>query len=183
LVTSLPVRSRQLLGPEILPGEVHLWFVRFDGETDHADLLSSDEWARATRIVRWPNEGAWLRFSPSRSGSLAVVAVARDQDVGVDVEGVRPNLDFIGIASRALGDGVARELASKSGEERVTGFYRAWVREEARGKCRGTGLVEPDEEGRETPMLVTDLELSEGYAGALAVAGHLGGVRCCWVDV
>jgi hypothetical protein len=57
------------------------------------------------------------------------------------------------------------------------------VREEARGKCRGTGLVEPDDERRHLRALVTDLPIGEGYAGALAVDGPLGVVRGCSADL
>ncbi len=72
-------------------------------------------------------------------------AVAREQRIGVDLERVRPDLEFVAIARRALGDEVADHLEAERDEERAGEFFRAWVREEARGKCRGTGLVEPDD--------------------------------------
>ncbi len=135
------------------------------------------------RIVGWPDHSEWLSFSPSRSGDLALVAVARGQNVGVDVERVRADLDFVAIARRALGDDVVEQLEVERGEDRVRAFFRAWVREEARGKCRGTGLVELDDEARHVPLLVADLAVGDGYAGALATDGELGMVRGCSLKV
>lgn len=134
-------------------------------------------------VVRWPDHSGWLSFSPSHSGVFALVAVARGQRVGVDVERVRADLEFVAIARRALGEEVANQLEAERDEDRAGEFFRAWVREEARGKCRGTGLVEPDDEARQVPLLVTDLTIGYGYAGALAVDGELVTVRGCSVDV
>jgi 4'-phosphopantetheinyl transferase len=134
-------------------------------------------------VVRWPGDSEWLSFSPSRSGDLALVGVAREQRIGVDLERIRPDLEFVAIARRALGDEVADHLEVERDEKRAGEFFRAWVREEARGKCRGTGLVEPEDEARHIPLLVTDLAIRDGYAGALAIDGKLGMVRGCLVDV
>jgi 4'-phosphopantetheinyl transferase len=131
------------------------------------------------RIVSWPDHNEWLSFSPSRSGDLALVAVANGQNVGVDVERVRADLDTLAVARRALGVEVAEHLEAERGEDRVRAFFQAWVREEARGKCRGTGLVEPDDEARHVPLLVVDLAIGDGYASALATNGELGTVRGC----
>jgi len=135
------------------------------------------------RVVSWPDHNEWLSFSPSRSGDLALVAVASGQNVGVDVERVRADLDFAAIARRALGDEVADQLEDARDEDRVSAFFRAWVREEARGKCRGTGLVETDDEARQVPLLVTDIAIGEGYASALATDGVLATVRGCSLKV
>jgi 4'-phosphopantetheinyl transferase len=137
-------------------------------ETDH----------QGCPFVRWPDRSDWLRFSPTRSGNLVVVAVARTR-VGVDVERIRTGLDYVAIARRVLGDDVAHRLAATPDEDRVQPFFRAWVREEARGKCRGTGLVEPEDPARRDPLHVVDLNLQEGYAAALATGGELKVVRVC----
>jgi 4'-phosphopantetheinyl transferase len=134
------------------------------------------------RIVVRPERSEWLSFSPSRSGDLALVAVGRAQRVGVDVERIRPDLDFVAMARRALGEEVADRLEAERADQRAESFFRAWVREEARGKCRGTGLVEPGDTAPDGALLVTDLLVEDGYAGALAVDGRLGSVRGCSVE-
>jgi 4'-phosphopantetheinyl transferase len=142
-----------------------------------------EEGEHGRRVVGWPHGSEWLSFSPSRSGDLALVAVARGQSVGVDVERVRADLDFVAIARRALGDEVADQLEAERAKDRISAFFRAWVREEARGKCRGTGLVELDDEARHVPLFVADLAVGDGYAGALATDGELGTVRGCSLKV
>jgi 4'-phosphopantetheinyl transferase len=133
-------------------------------------------------FVRWPISD-WLSFSSTHSGGLALVAVTAGQTVGVDIEAIRLDVDVDAIARRVLGEPITQELRFTLPEDRVAAFFRAWVREEARGKCRGTGLVEPDDERRSLPLPVTDLEVDEGYAGALAVASQIRAVRLFEMDV
>ncbi|HUE08180.1 MAG TPA: 4'-phosphopantetheinyl transferase superfamily protein [Acidimicrobiales bacterium] len=123
---------------------------------------------RGRRIVRRPESSEWLSFSQARSGELCVVVVTRRSRIGVDLERVTPDHEFVAVARRALGDDLAARLATLPHERRIDEFYRAWVCEEARGKCRGTGLVEPDDAARRLPLFVTELTIGEGYAGALA---------------
>jgi 4'-phosphopantetheinyl transferase len=141
------------------------------------DALRFDESPRRRPTLRWPSRCDWLHFSLTHSGELALVAVARDRDVGVDVEVVRPDRDLGAIARRAFGDGPADALDAESPGERVRSFYRAWVRHEAHGKCLGTGVVEPDRP-QAGPLLDTrDLDLEAPYVGAVAVCGRLGRLR------
>jgi 4'-phosphopantetheinyl transferase len=134
-------------------------------------------------VVLWPHDAAWLCFSISHAGEEALVAVARGQRVGVDVEEVRPGLDVVAVAQRALGNEEARELACESEPRRTQRFFAMWTQEEARGKCRGTGLIEPDDERRRGSLDVAELPIGDGYAAALAVSDRLHDVRCWLVDV
>lgn len=134
---------------------------------------------RGRPVIAAPPGSDWLCFSPSHSGDVAIVAVSRNTSVGVDVERIRHDLDVVPIARRVLGDEVAGVLAGVADDERITAFFRAWVREEARGKCRGTGLVEPDDPARLVPLQVADLDVASGYAAALALDGVLGVIRGC----
>jgi 4'-phosphopantetheinyl transferase len=134
-------------------------------------------------FVRWPDHSEWMCFSPTHSGDVALVAVARETSIGVDVERIRPDLDFLSIARRALGDDIADQLGATPDKARVRQFFREWVREEARGKCRGTGLVEPEDEARSEATWVIDVAVEDGYAGALATAVELERVRGCVVEV
>ncbi|HEX4162067.1 MAG TPA: 4'-phosphopantetheinyl transferase superfamily protein [Acidimicrobiales bacterium] len=151
-------------------------------DSDPAALVMASA-ARGRPIVRSPADSDWLSFSYSRSGELCVVAVVRGPAIGIDVERVRTDHDLVAIARRALGDDLAARLEALPDGQRVSEFYRAWVREEAKGKCRGTGLVEPDDAARRLPLFVADLALGEGYAGALASDTCPDIVRVCSAEV
>lgn len=114
--------------------------------------------------------GSPLRFNLSHSGSLAVIALADDADVGVDVE--RP-----GRAVRA----VERTL---SPAERASGDdpLQLWCRKEAWAKATGGGLgwaPEAFDTTRADGYALADLELEGGYVGALAVEGDAAAHTLC----
>ena len=119
-----------------------------------------------------------LRFNLSHSGELVLIAVARDREVGVDVELPRRAVDHVAIARRVLGaDAADRIEAIEDPQQRERAFLQAWVRWEAVLKCRGTGIG-----GAETPHdgpepWVVDLQIEPPAAAALAVAGGPCAVR------
>ena len=81
-----------------------------------------------------------IRFNVSHSNDLVLYAVTRDQEVGVDLEHVRPLADMEKIAKRFF---TARECAVLeliSPEARETAFYTCWTRKEAYLKALGGGL-------------------------------------------
>jgi 4'-phosphopantetheinyl transferase len=107
--------------------------------------------------------GTRLRFNLSHAGSLALVALAEDLEVGVDVE--RP------------GRNAAAVERSLSAGERASGddWLQLWCRKEAWAKATGGGLgwaPEAFDTTRVTGYALTDLALGDGYVGALAVEGE-----------
>jgi len=161
--------------------EVDLWRVDLDAPGINAGALSAGERARAARFLREEPRRRWqagraalravlggylgiapaavelelghrgkpaladpeasLRFNLSHSGELALIALTRGREVGIDVERIG---------------------------ERPPSFYAEWTRREALGKCFGGGLAEPPPR---RPGRVVPLDLGEGWAAALAVAG------------
>jgi 4'-phosphopantetheinyl transferase len=109
-----------------------------------------------------------LRFNLSHSGELALVAVARDRNVGVDVERIDARRDVLALAERALGADGAAAVRAAPPADRVAVFHRGWTRREAVAKCAGTGLATPPPDG---PRQVIDLDVGDGYAAAVAVEG------------
>lgn len=106
-----------------------------------------------------------LNFNLSHSGELALLALARNQIVGVDVEFHRP--DFAGeeIADRFFSAAEARKLRTLPEEQKVEAFFRCWTRKEAYVKARGEGLT--------IPLNSFDLTFAPGEPPALLrVAGH-----------
>lgn len=84
--------------------------------------------------------GDGLRFSLTRSGHLALVAVALGP-VGADLERLEPRL---GLADAAAARFAAREtacIAAGCGGSWEQGFYRHWTAKEAYLKATGLGLA------------------------------------------
>ncbi len=85
-------------------------------------------------------EQRWLRFNLSHSGRLVVCALAREREVGADVEAGPRRTDALAVARRAFGAAEADRLAALEPEDRSREFLHAWTRFEALAKCAGTGI-------------------------------------------
>ncbi len=125
----------------------------------------------AVRFLRAPrgkprlNPESDVRFNLSHSGGLALVAVARRCEVGVDVERIRPIPDALQIARRVLEREEADALETLKPEQRAEPFFVYWTRFEARLKAAGRGL---GDEVVSEQWPVRDLDPGAGYAAALA---------------
>jgi len=140
-----------------------------------------------------------IRFSVSHAHKLALCALTRNREIGVDVEYVREDLANTEIAERFFSRREAAMLRALPIERRAEGFFNCWTRKEAYVKARGMGLSLPLDQfdvsvgpGEGAAILSTqesskealawslrDLAPAHGYVGALAVAG--GNWRLsCW---
>jgi 4'-phosphopantetheinyl transferase len=162
---------------------VHVWRVTLDSKEGTADRVLRDVVAhyldedpvkielghgeRGKPMLADPS--ASLRFNLSHSGDLALVAVAWDREVGVDVERIAPRRNLLGLARRGLGPEEAARIESLPPEERAPAFYAAWTRREAVAKCHGVGLGAPLPDA---PVAVADFDAAPGYAAAVAVTGE-----------
>jgi len=130
-----------------------------------------------------------VSFNTSSSGGLALYAIARNCEIGVDVEVVRWESDF-GQVVRDFFDRQANEYFWQLPTAlRPEAFFRAWTRVEAVGKAYGTGLACLEEgplswrffqskgnaphqlamtSASAHPCLVADLTPQSGYVGAVA---------------
>jgi 4'-phosphopantetheinyl transferase len=111
--------------------------------------------------------GESLRFNLSHSGELALIAVARGLEIGVDVERIDPRRDVLALAPRALGPEEAAAVREAPAGERSAAFHAAWTRREAVAKCLGVGLGAPLPEAA---AAVSALDAGPGFAAAVAVA-------------
>jgi 4'-phosphopantetheinyl transferase len=82
--------------------------------------------------------GEDLPFNLTHSRSIAVLAVAHGQPVGVDVEDVRPIEPEVAATHFSAAELAA--LNQLQGDAWLTGFYRCWTRKEAILKAEGVGL-------------------------------------------
>jgi len=133
-----------------------------------------------------------LRFNLSHSHALALYAVTRNREIGVDIEQIRA--DFAGdeIAERFFSSTEIAMLRALPSNKRTEGFFNCWTRKEAYIKARGEGLSFPLDrfdvslipgEPRATLNVpeapfeaarwsLQTLTPEDGYAAAIAVEGH-----------
>lgn len=115
--------------------------------------------------------GTDLAFNLSHGGGLVLVATSPRGAVGVDVEPIRPVPDMVEVARRVLRPEARAAIERAEPAQRAACFFRAWVRHEARLKCRGTGIVEPaDDDGRTDDLTIVEVPVGRHHAAALAVA-------------
>ena len=116
-----------------------------------------------------------LRFNLSHSGDLALIAVTRGREVGVDVERVQRDIEFDPIVEHYFEPTEAWDLRTAPPQERVGRFFDLWTRKEACVKAEGSGLgkkVRTDRFG------VRNLCPALGYAGAVASEGNEWRLAC-----
>lgn len=140
-----------------------------------------------------------LCFNLSHSGELALLAVTRGRELGIDVEQMRPELAGESIARRFFSPHEVSVLLGLPTDERRAAFFRCWTRKEAYIKARGDGFAlqldafdvtlapgapaallrteqEPHDAARWT---LRDVPIDPGYAAALCVEGS-GWSPCLW---
>jgi 4'-phosphopantetheinyl transferase len=130
---------------------------------------------------------------------VALYAVTRAREVGIDVELIRSDLKIEQIAERFFSHHEIATLRALPTELRQSAFFRCWTRKEAYIKATGKGLSLPLDQfevsltpGEPAALLSTQPDPNEaqrwslreltpapGYAAALAVEGH-GWCLACW---
>ena len=136
-----------------------------------------------------------LRFNLSHSHEVALLAVALDSELGVDVEHIRADFASEEIARRFFSRAEVEVFNALPKEEQVAAFFRCWTRKEAYIKAIGKGLSQaldafdvtlaPDaapallraEDDDASRWRLSDVDVGEGYAGALAVERPVAEVR------
>ena len=127
-----------------------------------------------------------LSFNLSNSHELALVGFLRGQEIGVDVEHLKPMPDLEQIAERFFSPSERLALRRLPALQKPEGFFNCWTRKEAYLKARGegiaTGLRDVSVSFAEAPTTsLTDrrdssasawrlhaLPMPEGYAGCAA---------------
>ncbi len=114
-----------------------------------------------------------LKFNLSHSHEMALVAVARDIEIGVDVERFRPLPECLAIAERFFPPSDAAALAEVPPDTREADFFRRWTGIEAQLKARGIGLYGA---GAELDGEWTVLPVDVGPEYTACVAAGCGGI-------
>lgn len=131
-----------------------------------------------------PSDGKFLHFNLSHSHELALIAVAADREVGVDVERIQYQLGGSEIAERFFSPGEGAALRALPPSEQPTAFFYYWTCKEAFLKACGKGLSAPlnsfDVALHSTETVLESdgstwslraLPSEDGYAAAVAAQG------------
>jgi len=134
-------------------------------------------------------DGRRLNFNLSHSADLAILALAEDCEVGIDLEQIRDDLPFQAMARQFFSRQEQRDLFSLSAEQQLAAFYRCWTRKEAYLKGCGSGfsqsadlcdvsllpgqppalLADRTNPGQTSRWNLTDLDVPPGFCAALAL--------------
>lgn len=165
--------------------------------------LQFDYNSRGKPALKKSGGGDRLRFNLSDSQGMALYAVTRDRDLGVDLEHIRPMKDAEQLVKRFFSDREYAEFSQLDRERQEVTFFTCWTRKEAYIKAIGEGLslpldrfeisISPEEPAKLLSIqgdaqlaegwLLQDLKPASGYAAALAVAGFGFNISCWqWVD-
>jgi 4'-phosphopantetheinyl transferase len=144
-----------------------------------------------------PPASAALQFNVSHSGELALVSIARDRPLGVDLEQFHPDVDIQGVGRMVFSAAEQDALQSFPEAHRRAAFFNLWTRKEAYLKALGRGfsgspqqVTIPSAMGAEGSLLgdateglcrrwfVANLSPAPGYAAAVAVEGGCSYCRC-----
>lgn len=90
-----------------------------------------------------PFAGSDLRFNLAHAGDVAVCALTRGRDVGIDVEAVRAMRDAEIVAARLFSLRENRAFCALEASDKPLGFFNCWTRKEAFVKALGDGLSYP----------------------------------------
>ena len=143
-------------------------------------------------------EAAGVLFNLSHSGEVAVIAVAREREVGVDVEFMRADFATNEVAEHFFSMAEIYTLSGLEPHLRTQAFFNCWTRKEAYVKARGEGLsmpldvfdvsLAPDvpaamlnnrvDKSEPARWIFQDLHIAPDYAGALVVEAVLRGQIC-----
>lgn len=138
-----------------------------------------------------------IDFSVSHSGELAMLAIALEHSIGVDLEFTRRDVEIEKLSERFFSTTERESIRALSGADRVAAFFRCWTCKEAFLKAQGVGLsrsldsfdVEVDIR-RPARLLATRPDTSEAaawslhqiqtavdYAAAVAVQGQISTIK------
>ena len=142
-----------------------------------------------------------IHFNLSHSHGLALYAVTKGREVGIDLERIRSDVRVAEIAGRFFPPAEAATLQALPADMQRQAFFRSWTRKEASIKARGEGLLSLDRfelqpSSEESDAMDPDRDPVEAarwslrelipapeYVAALAAEGRSWRLRCWqWPD-
>lgn len=143
-------------------------------------------------------EGKTIQFNLSHIDELAVYSFALNRPVGIDIENLSRSIDFESVAWQFFSPREVSKLLGVAKPLRKRAFFACWTRKEAFVKATGEGLSRPLDQfdvslapGEDACLLeiasckeealrwkMADLDVGQGYVGALVVKGGGWNLRC-----
>ncbi len=144
------------------------------------------------------SEKGKLQFNTSHSHELALYAITRNREVGIDLEHIRPIPDAEQIVERFFSVQERTAFQALPPGQKTEAFFNCWTRKEAFLKARGEGLYQPlhqftvslspeeparllhfEENPKETARWSFQaLTPAPSYVAALVVEGHSWQLTC-----
>ena len=121
--------------------------------------LQTNSFGKPSLADNHPGPPLW--FNVTHSHSVALLAISRHGEVGVDVELLRPMPDALKLAERFFCPAEHQLLAGLEEAIQSEAFLRMWTVKEAFVKAIGEGLAHP----------IHEVEITLGGPGGLAVQG------------
>jgi len=81
-----------------------------------------------------------ITFNMSHAHGRALIAVSKGQEVGVDLEQVRSDVEVVELSKRYFAPSEHAMIMQLAQEQRASRFFRYWVSKEAVLKAQGVGL-------------------------------------------
>ena len=122
-------------------GQLRMILSRYTGV--HPRALVFAYGARGKPSLKEAPDATWPRFNLTHSGELALVAVAQDRNVGVDVEEIHSIHALERIAQQFFSPRENAQLLAVPKARRLEAFFRCWTLKEAYLKATGDGLWRP----------------------------------------
>jgi 4'-phosphopantetheinyl transferase len=141
-----------------------------------------------------------ITFNLSHSHTRGLIAISKEQEIGVDLECVRSEVKIAKLSERYFTRSEHRAIMELAQEQRAARFFRYWVAKEAVLKATGIGLrglaeceiiLGTDEAGTEVQVRLSSqmknrlrvrlLSCEQGWEAAVA-AQRLDRVRQCGLE-
>jgi 4'-phosphopantetheinyl transferase len=131
-----------------------------------------------------------LAFNLSHSQNLALCAVTKNRQLGIDLEYIRPMSDLESLAQRFFLPREYELVRSLSDEQKSSVFFRFWTCKEAYLKATGEGIAqlqqveislsptEPAKLQRQKDWSLLELVPANNYVAAVAVGGFGWDLKC-----
>src|SRR5450432_870806 len=180
----------------IAHGILRILLARYLHTNPHELHFVNNSYGKPTLAAPFAETG--LQFNLSHSAELALYAFTYHRQIGVDVEYMRPNIEWELLARSQFSSAEYSALQMLPSSLQEKAFFLCWSRKESYIKAKGMGLslpldqfdvsLVPDEpaqllDSREEAQATTHwslnaLEPGNDYAGALTVEGFDWHLRC-----
>lgn len=125
-----------------------------------------------------PFVASGLKFNLSASEGTALIAIALDCEVGVDIEARASFPGYPRVACRVFSDAERAHLASRPESARLDAFFTLWTLREASLKARGRSVFSELTPDDRRELSTCSLLAGAGFAAALAVVGSRPRLHC-----